>query len=189
MNDKTYKKIWELAMPYLQQGTMKDFVVHTNNVVKAMELLISGEGGEENILIPAAILHDVGFSKVAKDLQTNAEMSKKREAQRQHLVFAKEIIEEILNRIGYNRRDITKVIDIVSAHKFSDPKELDKRMLIDADNLSDTFKDQFVADAKSYGCSFKQLYKYRTENKYYTQTAQKIADENMKQRHKEISDK
>lgn len=180
-----FEKIWELAIPYLEMGIMKDFVVHTEGVVRAMEILIEGEGGDENILIPAAILHDVGFSKVSKGLQTNADLEKKREAQRQHLLFAADIIQEILEKVDYDQEDINHIKNIVAAHKFQDPEEFDKRMLIDTDNLSDTFPEQFLADTKSYKITPAETYEYRTRNTYYSNTAKKVAEKNMK----ELSDK
>ncbi len=185
---KKYNKIWELAIPYLKKGIMKDFVVHTQGVVKSMELLVANEGGDEDILIPAAILHDVGFSKISKDLQTNADLSKKREAQRQHLVLAKDIIQEILEKVGYKQADIDKVVGIVEVHKFHDPKELEKQLLIDADNLSDVWSEQFYADIKAYNHTPERVYVFRTRNTYYTKTAKKIAEIEMAKRLKEVQE-
>jgi len=182
-----YQKIWELAVPYLKLGLMKDFVVHTEGVVKSMELLIEGEDGDPDILIPAAMLHDVGFSKVSKDLQTNSDLSLKREAQRQHLIFAKDIIQEILEKVGYPQTDIDHVGSIVLAHKFQEPEEKEKRMLIDADNLSDVFEKQFYSDSRAYPTPPKVLYGYRIANEYYFQTARDIADREMAARAKEIN--
>jgi hypothetical protein len=187
-NMKTkYQQTWNLALPYLKKGKMKDFVIHTQGVVKAMELLIGQESEDSDILIPAAILHDVGFSKVPIALQTNSDLDMKREAQRQHLVFAKNIIESILSKVGYSDVIINKIVDIVEAHKFTDPRELDRRLLIDADNLSDCFKDQFYSDVKMYKSTPDQVYNYRLNNEYYTKTAKKIADQELKERFKEIN--
>jgi len=183
-----YEEIWELAVPYLEKGTMKDFVLHTKNVVKSMELLIGGEGGDPHILIPAAILHDVGWSKIPQQMQTNSDLEKKREAQRLHLIYAEDIIKKILDQIGFGQDQISKIVDIVKAHKFCDPKEKDKQMLIDADNLSDTFKDQFESDVKAYKSTPKQVYEYRTGNTYYSKTANEIAKKNMKELKKELAD-
>lgn len=182
-----YQKIWELAVPYLKKGLMKDFVLHTEQVVKSMEILVSKEGGDPDILVPAAILHDVGFSKVSKELQTNAELPKKREAQRQHLLFAKDIIEEILIKVGYKKKDIATIVRIVEVHKFHNPRRLDKQLLIDADNLSDVWKESFDADVISYKCTPADLYEFRTRNKYYTKTANQIATTEMAKRLEELT--
>jgi len=179
MNNETFNKIFELSKPYLQKATMKDFVTHTKHVVKAMEMIIRGEGGDSNILIPAAILHDVGFSKVSPRLQTNNDLKKKRQAQRQHLVFAKEIIQEILEKVDYKQKDIDRITEIIVVHKFHNPDGKEERMLIDSDNLSDTFLEQFYSDIKAYNRSPEQVYEFRTRNEYYTKTAKKIASKNM----------
>ena len=71
-----YNNIWELAKPYLEKGVKKDFILHTTCVVKAMELLLEHEKGDESLLIPAAILHDVGWSKVPQDLQKSSDISR-----------------------------------------------------------------------------------------------------------------
>lgn len=179
MKEEKYQKIWELALPYLKKGIMKDFVIHTNYVVKSMEMIIAGEGGDKDILIPSAILHDVGWSKVDPSLQTNVDLEQKRIAQRQHLVLAKDIIEEILSKVRYEKVDINRVIAIVEAHKFQDPGEKEKQMLIDADNLSDTFIESFKADVVTYKSTPEQVFEYRTQNQYYSKTAKEIAAKNM----------
>ena len=184
---KEFQKIWDLAVPYLEQGTMKDFVLHTKYVVKSMEMIIAGEGGDANILISAAILHDVGWSKVAPEFQSNADLGKKCEGQKQHIGFAKEIIEEILTKLNYKKEDIDHIVSIVESHKFQNPEDKDKQMLIDADNLSDTFKEQFDSDVKAYKSTPEQVYEYRTRNEYYAKTAKKIAKTEMAKRLKEIN--
>ena len=57
---KIFEKIWKLALPYLKKGRRKNFVIHTQGVIKAMELLLKKEKEDKDTLIPAAILHDTG---------------------------------------------------------------------------------------------------------------------------------
>jgi len=64
-----YKAIWEQVKPLIVKAKRKNFILHTQMVIKAMEEIISGEGGDPNILIPAAILHDVGWPEVSEKLQ------------------------------------------------------------------------------------------------------------------------
>jgi len=181
-----YEKIWQLTTPYLKQGVMKDFVFHTQNVVKAMGMLLEGEGGDERILMPAAILHDVGFSKVDVMLQTTT-MENKREGQRQHLIFCKDIIQEILGKVGYNQKDIDRIIGIVEVHQFHKPEEKEKQMLIDADNLSDVMPGAMQADAISYKNTPENVFEIRTKNTYYSKTAQEIFKREMIERKKELN--
>lgn len=182
---KIFEEILELALPYLNQGIMKDFVIHTKGVVKAMELLLEHEDGDEDILIPAAILHDVGWFNVPSELQKSNNQSDKIEATHLHLKHGLPIIEKILTKVGYNKMQIEKVINIVAAHKFQDTKELDKQLLIDADALSDAFREQFYSDVKSYKTTHQKNYEFRKKNKFYTKTAEKLFNIELEKRKKE----
>jgi len=184
--NKKYKKIWQLSLPYLKQGKMKNFVLHTEGVVKAMELLLKKEKGDSNILIPAAILHDIGWAKVPLKLQKSHKQSEKTQAMRLHLEYAPAIIKKVPEDLNYNSKFIERIAEIVLAHKFHQPRQLDKRLLIDADNLSDAFKEQFYSDVKAYHNTPQNQYNYRLNNKFYTKTAKNIFYKELNQRKKEF---
>ncbi len=182
-----YQKIWDLALPYLEKGIKKNFVVHTKCVIEAMELLLKEEGGNEEILIAAAISHDVAWSKVPRSIQVNwISKRDKIKGDRLHLEYAPSIIKKILKKVNYDSIQTKKVIEIVQAHKFQNPKELEKRLLIDADSMSDAFKEQFYSDAKSYGVTPKKLYEFRKQNKFYTKSAKRIFERELESRRKEF---
>jgi len=179
-----FKKIWDLAIPYLKKGKRKDFLLHTKGVVKAMKLLLRKEKGDPNILIPAAILHDTGWSRVPINLQKSNDKKKIEKAMKLHLKYSVPIINKILTKVGYNKSQIKQIIDIVLAHKYQNPKRLDKRLLIDADTLSDAFKEQFYGDCEAYNLSPKKLYTIRKNNKFYTKTANNIFRKELEKRKK-----
>jgi HD superfamily phosphodiesterase len=186
--DKKYKKIWDLALPYLMKGKRKDFVAHTKSVVGAMEMILRREKGDRDILIAAAILHDVGWAKVPVKMQKSwMKKELKVRGEELHLEFASPIVESILRKVGYTGNDIKKVIEIILAHKFSSPKRQDKRLLIDADNLADCFKEQFYSDAKVYKVMPEVHYYWRKNNNiFYTKTVRDIFDRELEKRRREI---
>ncbi|MFA6249967.1 MAG: HD domain-containing protein [Candidatus Shapirobacteria bacterium] len=184
---KKYKNIWNLAVKYLEKGINKDFVIHTEGVVKAMKLILKKEKGNPDILIPAAMLHDVGWAKVPKKYQCTTNKTDKLQGMKLHIKFAPEIIREILKSLNYNVFQINEIIDIVKAHKFKNPKKLSKQILIDADQLSDAFKKQFYSDAKAYKMTPENNYYIRIkDNNFYTKVAKDIFLEQMGQRRKEF---
>lgn len=185
--EKRFEKILKLALPYLRKAKRKDYIVHTKGVIRAMELLLKKENGDKNILIPAAILHDIGWYKVPKDLQMSNNKAKKIRGLKLHLKYAVPVIEKILTKVGSDKAQIKKVIKIVLAHKFKNPRRLDKRLLIDADALSDAFKEQFYADCKAYGTIPEVNYNFRKKNKFYTKTAERIFKKELEKRRKEFS--
>lgn len=184
---KKYQNIWELARPYLKKGVNKNFVIHTEGVVAAMELILKKEKGDPDILIPAAILHDVGWANVPKRYQRTENKADKLRGMKLHIELAPEIIKKILQSAGYKTFRINEIIEIVQAHKFSKPRKLSKKMLIDADQLSDSFKEQFYSDVKAYKITPEKNYKFRIkDNNFYTKAAKDIFWEQMEQRRKEF---
>ncbi len=186
MKNKTFETIWNLASPYLKKGVMKNFVLHTRGVIEAMELLLREEEGDESILIPAAILHDVGWSKVPVALQKSKESGDRKKALELHLEFSAPIIREILEKVSYDQEKIDQIVEIVKAHKFQEPEDSEKQLLIDADTLSDAFKKQFYSDVQSYETTPQGLYNFRKENKFYTSAAKKLFDKEIEERRKEF---
>ncbi len=170
-----YKRIWQLALPYLNSGLKKDFAIHTQGVIRATQLILKKEDADADLQILSAILHDVGWSKVPKQLQLSDNEDDKIKALKLHLEYARPIIVKILKQEGYKKDKINKIIEIILSHKFKNPKDRNKRILIDADNLSDAFKRQFASDAKYYKVSLSELYEFRKkQNKFYTKTAKDI---------------
>jgi len=53
-----YQRIFELAVPFLQT---RDNEIHTKVSYAFAERLVSVEGGDRNIVVPAILLHDVGW--------------------------------------------------------------------------------------------------------------------------------
>jgi HD superfamily phosphodiesterase len=184
--NKKYNKLWGEALPYLKKGKRKNFVLHTKEVIKAMELIIKYEGGDESILIPAAILHDVGWSKVPIKLQKSKEKNDKIKALKLHIEYAPPIIQKILKRLKYSGKQVNKISNIVEAHKFKKPKQINKQLLIDADTLAESFYKPFYDDVRAYKSSPRKNYQYKIKNIFYTKTATKIFNKEMEQRQKEI---
>jgi len=185
--EKEFQKIWREAVVYLRQAQKKDFVLHTRWVVKSMEMLLEGEGGDRRVLIPAAILHDTGWSEVPLELQVAIEGEMARRALVLHLKNAVPIARRILRGRGFAKKEIEIIVGIILSHKFRNPRDPEKRLLIDADTLSDIFKEPFYADAKYYKKAPKALLEFRKQNRFYTKTAGEIFEREIKRRERELN--
>jgi len=184
---KKYQNIWESALPYLKKGINKNFIIHTEGVVKAMELILKKEKGNPDILIPAAMLHDVGWANVPKKYQRAKKKADWQHGIKLHIELAPEIIKKILCLANYKAFQVDEIIEIVQAHKFCRPRKLSKKILIDADQLSDSFKEQFYSDVKAYNSTPEKLYNFRMgDNNFYTKVAKDIFWQQMKQRRSEF---
>ena len=40
---RNYQNIWKLAVPYLEKGINKNFIIHTKGVIKATKLICKNE--------------------------------------------------------------------------------------------------------------------------------------------------
>ncbi|MDD4271375.1 MAG: HD domain-containing protein [Patescibacteria group bacterium] len=179
---KQYKKIWQLALPHIKAGREKD-LTHVKGVVKAMEMIIKSGIGEEDLLVPAAILHDTGWSRVPKKLQTANDKKGRIKALKLHIKYSAEIASEVLSRIGYEIKRINKIIEIIRAHKFHNPRNINKRIMIDADALSDSFKEQFECDLNYYKSDRLSMCNFRKKNnKFYTKVAKSIFNKEIEKR-------
>src|SRR4030043_1412447 len=127
--EESYQEIWKLVEPLLFKAKRKDFLIHTKMVEKAMREIIAGEGGDTTFLIPAAILHDVGWSEVSEKLQLAKDEERKNKALQEHIQKAPKIIRELLTKVNYDKDKIERIVDIVVAHKFTEPKEKEKQIL------------------------------------------------------------
>jgi len=184
--DRIYFRIFEKAKPLLKKGHRKDFLSHTEWVVKSMQLLLKKEKGDESILIPAAILHDVGWAKVPEKLQTARDKNSQKKALELHLKYGSLMAKKILTDLAYPENKIRKIVSVILSHKFKNPHDQNKRLLIDADGLSDVFKEPFYQDVKQYKTTAKQNYDIRKKNKFYTLTAKTIFNRQLVDRKKEI---
>jgi len=63
---KIFKEIWQLSLPYLNTRMN---TLHTEIAMGFAFKLIEKEGGEEDVVIPAIILHDVGWKEIPENLQ------------------------------------------------------------------------------------------------------------------------
>ena len=62
-------RLWRLAQPYL--NTRKN-EIHTRISVNLALRLMEKEGGESKVVIPAVMLHDVGWKRIPEALQLSA---------------------------------------------------------------------------------------------------------------------
>jgi HD superfamily phosphodiesterase len=110
-----FKQIWQMAGPYLDT---RDNDIHTRISIKFAYKLLELEGGDEDVVIPAITLHDVGWKKVPEDLQLKAFGPK---ATLPELVMMHEdegvkVAKDILSRVDYDGTKVKEVLQIIESH-------------------------------------------------------------------------
>jgi hypothetical protein len=130
-----YQKIFEKAKPFLR--TRKN-LIHTQIALGYALKLLKSEKGDEEIVIPAIILHDVGWSVVPEHLHltafgpslTNPKLTKV------HEVEGAKIAKAILKKFSYPPRKMKEICQIIQGHDSRKrPLSWNDRIVKDSDKL------------------------------------------------------
>jgi HD superfamily phosphodiesterase len=130
-----YQKIFDSAKPFLR--TRKN-LIHTQIALGYALKLLKSEEGDEEIVIPAIILHDVGWSVVPEHLHltafgpnpTNPKLT------RIHEVEGAKIAKAILKKFNYPPRKIKEICQIIQGHDSRKrPLSWNDRIVKDSDKL------------------------------------------------------
>ena len=132
----TYKKIYKLAKPFLR--TRKN-LIHTKIALRYALKLLKSEKGDEAVVIPAIILHDVGWKVIPEHLHLTAfgpNPSNPKLAKVHELEGAK-IAKSILEKLHYPPANVKEICQIIQGHD-SRKRSISSsdRIVKDADKLT-----------------------------------------------------
>ena len=181
-------KIWELALPYQDK---RDDAGHAETSLKYALKLVEMEKGDEDVVIPAIILHDVGWSQLPekrrmKVFDPGANEEERREVVYEHQIESIKLALKILREVDYPPKLIDEILDIISQHDtrrgFVSKNE---GIVRDADKLWRTSEKGFtVAEErakKRESERFRQIEKgLKKEDYLHTETARQMALEDLK---------
>lgn len=181
-------RILELASPYLK--TRKNDI-HTDISYNFALKLLESEPGDYDVVIPAILCHDVGWSKLTEDLQLKAfgptfdpEL---RRIHEEHGVF---LAGEILRQVGYDPQKTAEILDIIDGHDSRLTALSDNDKLVkDADKLFRFTPVGFQIDVDRFGVDMSDYRKYlseKIEEWFFTETAKSLAYEELSKSQEKI---
>ena len=129
-----YQRIWELAKPYYEKGRPMD-VNHIIWMMQIVEKICKSEDIDESILMPLAILHDVGYSELTDSAHANYYDTDIRKA---HMKAGALIARRILDSVSYPPDKTDRIVQYVAVHDNWAYGEVDMYI---QDKLLGTFKD------------------------------------------------
>ncbi len=131
---KRYMPIWEQAAPLLASGRSEDHQ-HAQDTV---EMILDYEGDiaiDEDILIPVAIMHDVGHSAILPEHYRHITGPEKLvNGKLVHMLAGAKIARDILNAVGYDKTKSEEIVDIISIHDADTLKDVDLEIFYDTEN-------------------------------------------------------
>ena len=178
-----YQQIRNFAEPYLQT---RDNDLHTTLATELALELLKAESGDEDIVIPAIILHDIGWARIPEELQSEAYGPKVNapEITRLHEEEGVKIAKEILEQIQYDQNKIREILSIIDGHDTT--KEAisnNDKIVKDADKLTRYDKGLHqIWLRRLYRVSSDEVERRLAENVdiwFFTETAKAIACRNI----------
>ena len=178
-----FNKIWELALPYQDK---REDVGHAETSLKYACKLVTLENGNEDVVLPAIILHDVGWSQLPEErrliiFDREAKEEDKREVQLEHQIEGVKLAIKILRKVNYPPELTDEILEIISQHDtrkgFISKNE---GIVRDADKLWRTSKEGFTVSEARVKKREAQRFKLLEEglNKahyFYSETARQMA--------------
>lgn len=183
-----YQKIYQLAKPYL---STRHNDVHTEISIQFAYELLAVEDGNEAIVLPAVILHDVGWKKIPEELHLKAFGPKANspELNRLHEIEGVNIAGDILKQVNYPKEKISQIIEIIDGHDSRQAAmSLNDRIVKDADRLWRYSKEGFKIDIERFEESYAQGLNRLRRNLagwFFTETGRQLANEELLEREKE----
>jgi hypothetical protein len=137
-SDARYGRIWELAEPYWQ--TRSNEIHVPGSYALARELVAAHPQADPDVVLPAILLHDVGYMVVPQeDLLkglAGAVHGWEPDITRRHETQGAELAQEILTTVGWDPGRTERIRDIVDGHDTrAEALDLDDALVKDADKL------------------------------------------------------
>jgi HD superfamily phosphodiesterase len=145
---EVFNRIWELALPYQDQ---RDDPGHAEITTQFARELVKMENGNEDVIIPAIMLHDIGYSQLTKERRLQVfdrDISKeeRRKVQFEHQIEGVKLARVILGKVNYPEDLVKEILEIISQH---DTREgfisKNEGLVRDADKLWRTSPRGFAA--------------------------------------------
>ncbi|MFA5173767.1 MAG: HD domain-containing protein [Candidatus Pacearchaeota archaeon] len=109
---KIFEKIWELALPYQD---LRDDSGHAKIVSKYAAIINKNEKGEIEVVMPAAILHDIGWSQLTREERLGINRNTF-EIRKKHENEGVRLAKGILKEVDYNNSLVPEILEIISGH-------------------------------------------------------------------------
>ncbi len=130
------ERIYRMAEPYLDTRHNDVHVSLSRDF--ACRLLAFYPKADEEIVLPAIVLHDVGWKKVPEEKQLNAfgPKAKDKKMQRFHETEGVRIARKILNFLDYDQKKTLEILTIIDGHDTrKEALSLNDQLVKDADKL------------------------------------------------------
>lgn len=129
-----YQPLWEECLPLLRLGRPGD----DEHAAETVKLVLDYQGRLEfdaDVLIPVAVLHDIGHSAILPEhFKYITGQNKLVNGKLIHMLAGAKIARDLLQKVGYDPEKTQEIIDIISMHDADQLKVDDWRSWYDTQN-------------------------------------------------------
>lgn len=192
---ESHTLIWNTALPYQDK---RDDAGHAFITLEYAKQLVDLESGNPDVVLPAIILHDTGWSQLSRDewmivfLPTTTaeeEMVVRLRHQEEGVKLARRILEEM----DYPTVLTEEILEIIAEHDTRQEFISNNEGLVrDADKLWRFSKTGFDADVTRFEIDPQELYdklvkQIPQEGFFYSETSRELAREELERRRREFT--
>lgn len=106
---------------------------HTIKTAKFMKNICKETGANEKVLVTAAYLHDIGYSKLIKKKYSLKDRIK---AKKEHMKVGAKLAKPILKELNYTPEEIKEILRLIKIHdNLGELKEKNDFLIAEADSL------------------------------------------------------
>jgi HD superfamily phosphodiesterase len=183
-----YQKIFERAKPFLR--TRRN-LIHTRIVLRYAITLLKTVKGDEGVVVPAVLLHDVGWKVVPEPLQLTAFGPNRSnpQAARLHEVEGAKMARKILEGLHYPPQKVQEICRIIRGHDSRKTSvSRSDRIVKDADKLFRYSRKGMAIDVNRF-CARRRDYlgylERHIEKWFFLPASRQLAKEELAQRRRE----
>jgi len=117
MDREQEDRLRQIVEPYLRRGRPGDYE-HTLRTIGYARQLLQKEEGDEEIVMPALYMHDIGWSEVDYEdwINANPDQKKYAESVADHMRHGAELSKGILESLKYDREKTRIIVSIIAIH-------------------------------------------------------------------------
>ncbi len=183
-----YQKIYDRAKPYLRT---RNNLTHVSMSLRYTLKLLKYEKGNEDIVIPAILLHDVGWKMIPEDLHLTAfgPNPSNPKLGRFHEVAGAKIARSILDELTYPPEKVSEICRLILGHDSRNRAlSCNDRILKDADKLWRYSRRGFSIDLERFPTSRRKAFLFleeKIEEWFFLPKARLLARRELARRRKE----
>ncbi|QJB58030.1 HD domain-containing protein [Pseudodesulfovibrio sp. zrk46] len=189
-----HTEIWNRALPFQDK---RDDAGHAFITLEYAKQLVDLENGDPDVVLPAIILHDTGWSRLSREewmvvFSPTATAEDEMVVRLRHQEEGVNIAREILETMDYSTALTEEIVEIISEHDtrkgFISNNE---GLMRDADKLWRFSKTGFDADVERFEIEPQSLYdklvgQIPSEGFFYSETSRQLAYQELERRKKEF---